>query len=92
MESEERELELQRMQTKIDEDKENVKQQIEQVKVKERLASSLKAKYEKERAELDAKHAKDLSEINAAAMQKLMMGGAAGAALVVLMVAFFLMK
>ena len=29
MESEERELELQRMQTKIDEDKENVKQQIE---------------------------------------------------------------
>ena len=54
--------------------------------------SSLKVKFDKEKAELDQQHAKDLAEIDAAATQKLMMGGVAGAALVVLLIAFFLMK
>ena len=92
MDAEERELELSRMQEKIDEDKEQIQNQLEQMKMKERVMSSLKVKFDKEKADMDNKHAKDLAEINAAAMQKLMMGGAAGAALVVLLIAFFLMK
>ena len=54
--------------------------------------SSLKVKFDKEKVEMDTKHAKDLEVIDAAATQKLMMGGVAGAALVVLLIAFFLMK
>lgn len=68
MDAEERELELTRMQEKIDEDKQQVQDQLEQMKMKERVMSSLKVKFDKEKAEMDNKHAQDLAEINAAAM------------------------
>ena len=71
---------------------EKVQKELGSIKLKERVMSSLKVKFDKEKAELDQQHAKDLAEIDAAATQKLMMGGVAGAALVVLLIAFFLMK
>ena len=57
MDAEERELELSRMQGKIDEDKEQVQNQLEQMKMKERVMSSLKVKFDKEKADMDNKHA-----------------------------------
>ena len=57
MDAEERELELSRMQEKIDEDKEQVQNQLEQMKMKERVMSSLKVKFDKEKADMDNKHA-----------------------------------
>lgn len=53
--------------------------------------SSLKVKFDKEKGEMDSKHAKELAEIEAAATQKLMIGNGV-AFLVALLIAFFFMK
>ena len=52
MDTEERELELQRLQQRLSEDKEEVEKQVESIKMKERIVSSLQIKLEREKTEI----------------------------------------